>query len=76
MQSKVDIETWLRNIIVLTHPKKKSDGEAETLRLEASCDQSVLAKRCCGCLTIMMEIEMINIGRKNKGCFRSDATSS
>ena len=32
------------------------------------CEQSVLAKRCCGCLTILMEIEMMNIGRKNKGC--------
>ena len=32
------------------------------------CEQSVLARRCCGCLTILMEIEMMNIGRKNKGC--------
>ena len=56
VQSKVDVETWLRNIIVLI-PKKKvidrPDGQTRGI-----CVQSVLAKWYCGCLTILMEIEM------------------
>ena len=32
-----------------------------------TCVQSVLAKWYCGCLTILLEIEMRNIGKKNKG---------
>ena len=49
-QNKEDIETWLRNIIVLI-PKKKVidrlDGQTRGI-----CVQSVPAKWYCGCLTI------------------------
>ena len=48
-QNKEAIETWLRNIIVLTPKKKvieKLEGDTRGI-----CVQSVLAKWYCGCLT-------------------------
>ena len=64
-QSKVDTETWLRNIIVPI-PKKKVIDRLEC-QTRGICVQSVLVKWYCGCLTILMEIEMRNTERKNKG---------
>ena len=63
-QNKEDIETWLRNIIVLIPKKKVIDrleGQTRGTRV-----QSVLAKWYCGCLTILLEIEMRNVGRRDK----------
>ena len=64
-QNKEDIETWLRNIIVLI-PKKKMIERLEG-HTRGICVQSVLAKWYCGCPSILMEMEMRNIGRRNKG---------
>ena len=62
--SKEDIETWLRNIIVVIRKKKVID------RLEGQrrgiCVQSVLAKWYCGYLTILLEMELRNVGKKDK----------
>ena len=63
-QNKEDIETWLRNIIVLI-PKKKVIEKLEG-QTRGICVQSVLAKWYCGCLTILMEMEMKNVGRRDK----------
>ena len=49
-EHKEDIETWLRNIIVLT-PKKKVIDRLEG-QTRGICVQSVLPSWCCGCLTI------------------------
>ena len=62
---KKDIETWLRNIIVLIRKKQAID------RLEGQsrgiCVQSVLAKWYCGCLTISLEMELRNVEKKHNG---------
>ena len=62
-QNKEDIETWLRNIIVLIPKKMIVRLEGQT---RCMCVQSVLAKWYCGSLTILMELEMRNVGRKNR----------
>ena len=48
-QNKEDIDTWLRNIIVLI-PKKKVIDRLEG-QTRGICVQSALAKWYCGCLT-------------------------
>ena len=63
-QSKEDIETWLRNIVVFI-PKEKMIEKLEG-QTRGICVQSVLAKWYCGCLTILLEIEMREIERKDK----------
>ena len=63
-QNKEDIETCLRNIIVLIAKKKVIEMlEGQTRSI---CVQSVLAKWYCGCLTILMGMEMKNVGRRDK----------
>ena len=63
-ENKEDIETWSRNIIVLTPKKKVID------RLEGQTREifvlSVLAKWYCGWLTILLEMELRNVGKKDK----------
>ena len=63
-QHKEDIETWLRNTIVLI-PKRKWIDRLEG-QSRGICVQSVLPKWYCGCITILMEIEMRNIGRNDE----------
>ena len=64
-KNKEDIETWLRNIIVLIPEKKVIERlEGQTRGI---CVQSVLAKWYCGCLPILMEMEMKNVGRRDNG---------
>ena len=48
VQSKEDIETWLRNVIVLV-PKKKVIERLEC-QTRGICVQIVLTKWYCGCL--------------------------
>ena len=64
-KAKGDIETWLRNIIVVI-PKKKGTERLEE-QTRGICVQSVLAKWNCGCLTVLLEIEMRSSGQKDKG---------
>ena len=65
-QNKEDIETWLRNIVVLIRKKKVIDRlEGQTREI---CVQSVLAKWCCGCLTIFLEMEIRNVEKRDKSC--------
>ena len=63
-QNKEDIETWLRNIIVLI-PKKKVIERLER-QARGICVQFVLAKWYCGCLTILLEMEMRSMERRDK----------
>ena len=59
-----DIETWLRNIIVLFPEKEVIDRlEGQT---RGNCVQSVLAKWYCGCLTILLEMELRNVEKRDK----------
>ena len=61
--SNVDIETWLSNIVLV--PKKKVIDRQEG-QTRDNFVQSVLAKWYCGCLTILMETEMRNMGREQR----------
>ena len=63
-QNKEDIETWLRNIIVLI-PKIKTIDRFEG-QTRGICVQSVLAKWYCGCLTILLEMELRNVEKRDK----------
>ena len=63
-EDKEDIETWLRNSIVLT-PKKKVIDRLEG-QTRGICVQSVLAKWYCGCLAILLEMELRNVGEEDK----------
>ena len=63
-RNKEDIETWLRNIIVLI-PKKKVIDRLEG-QTRGICVESVLAKWYCGCLTIKLEMEIRNVERRDK----------
>ena len=56
-QNKEDIKAWLRNLIVQI-PKKMDRLEGQTRGI---CVQSVLAKWYCGCLTILLHIEMRSV---------------
>ena len=59
-----EIETWLRNIIVLIPKKKVIDRlEGQTRGIFV---QSVLAKCYCGCLTILLEMEWRNAEKRDK----------
>ena len=64
IQNKEDIETWLRNIIVLI-PKKNVVDRLEG-QTRGICVQSALAKCYCGCLTILLEMELRNVERRDK----------
>ena len=62
-ENKEEIETWLRNIIVLIPKEKVIDKlEGQTRRI---CVQSVLAKWYCGCLTILLEMELRNVEKRD-----------
>ena len=63
-ENKEEIETWLRNIIVLI-PKKKVIDKLEG-QTRGICVQSVLAKWYCGCLTILLEMELRNVEKRDK----------
>ena len=64
-QNKEDFETWLTDIIVLIPMKKVIDKlEGQTRGI---CVQSVLTKWYCGCLTVLLGMEMRSIGRRDKG---------
>ena len=63
-QNNKDIETWLRNIIILI-PKKKTIDRLEG-QTRGICAQSVLAKWHCGCLTILLEMELRNVEKKGR----------
>ena len=54
----------MRSIIVLV-PKKKVIDRLEG-QTRCICVQSVLAKWYCGCLTILLEMELRNVGKKDK----------
>ena len=63
-QNKEEIETCLRNLIVLI-PKNKVIDKLEG-QTRGICVQNVLAKWYCGCLTILLEMEMRRIGKREK----------
>ena len=54
----------MRNIFVLI-PKKKVIDRLEG-QTRGICVQSVLAKWYCGCLTILLEMELRNVGKGTK----------
>ena len=58
------IETWLRNIIILI-PKKTTIDRLEG-QTRGICAQSVLAKWYCGCLTILLEMELRNVEKRDE----------
>ena len=64
-QDKEEIESWLRNIIVLIPNRRTKDRlvEVQTRRI---CVQSVLAKWYCGCLSTMLEMELRAVGKRDK----------
>ena len=62
-EHKEDIETWLRNIIVLILKNVIERLEGQTRGI---CVQCVLAKWYCGCLTILLEMELRTVGDKHK----------
>ena len=64
-KNKEDIEMWLTNCIVLIPKKKVIDKLEEQTR--GMCVQSVLAEWYCGCLTILMQMDIRSIGRRDKG---------
>ena len=59
-QNKEKFETWLSNIIVLIPKKKMNRLEGQTGGI---CVQSVLAKWYCGCLSILLEMELRELGK-------------
>ena len=61
--NKEEIETWLRNIVLL--PKKRIIDRLER-ETRGICIQSVLAKWYCGCLTILLKMELSQGEKKNK----------
>ena len=63
-RNKEDTDTWLGNIIVLI-PKTKVIDRLEG-QTRGICVQSVLAKWYCGCLTILLQIEMRSVERRDK----------
>ena len=62
--NKQNFESWLDNVLVLTSRKVgifwKLEGQTR-----GSCILSVLAKLYCGCLTIMLDIDMKNTQRND-----------
>ena len=62
-QNKEEIETWLRNIIALIPRKKVIDKQEGQTR--GICVQSVLAKWYCGCLTILLEMELGEVVKRD-----------
>ena len=63
-ENQEEIETWLRNIIVLI-PKKKVLDRLEG-HTRGFCVQSVLAKWYCECLTILLEMELTIVCKKRQ----------
>ena len=68
-ESKEDIETWLKNIIVLFPKIKVIDSLVGQTR--GICVQSVLAKWYCGCVTILLEMEIMNMEKRDKSWCRA-----
>ena len=56
---------WLKNNIIVLIPKKKIINKLEG-QTRGICVQSVLAKWYCGCLTILLEMELRQVERKKK----------
>ena len=64
VQNKEEIEAWLRNIIVLI-PKKRTMNRFGW-QTRGICVQSVVAKWYCGCLSILLEIELREVCKRDK----------
>ena len=63
-RNKEEIETWLRNTIVLI-PEKKTMNRLEG-QTRGICVQSVLAKWYCGCPSILLEMELREVEKETR----------